>query len=409
MGYFFEKALRMYDFLSNFKGFESIRNERLKILDDVKLSLANDKTLSQEKKDVAISDTEKGCDINFIKPIECVVEGYIEKYTKIKTIIKTPSGLSIGIWHHDLINPFTEIGIGTGDFVRAFGSLKLNRVGELESNAYIYGVKKYIPETKPETKDVKDAETNKQATKTKPETNDNEIKKGLDDCEETQKPPKQTPPPENNGNWSNSNGRSNKYAPTITKEGFEISDEGMHFIASMFKDKYHIKVLEASTFAMEDILVFKDGYYQRNGEKILRKELKDILGVEYTIGWYNTMYQHLKAMDYPINRSDFLQRPCTTNLLNGIFDYSNGKAEFVPRKDPNDFWDYNFDYIIPINYDPCATCPDIDETLYKILADRIERGFTDEELLHPSPELYQQLMDTPGLKEQWDKEAVGQN
>jgi putative DNA primase/helicase len=316
----------------------------------------------------------------------CYIEGIVISLTNFgKMVVGMNNGQRMVVYAHDLLK---HTDVSKGDKVRLVGDLK---VDTNQLYAYVIGCLPYIREEKPK-------EESKNENKS-----DESVKKGIDDCEETQKPPKQTPP-ENNGNGSNSNGRSNKYAPTITKEGYEISDEGMHFIASMFKDKYHIKVLEASTFAMEDILVFKDGYYQRNGEKILRKELKDILGVEYTIGWYNTMYQHLKAMEYPINRSDFLQRPCTTNLLNGIFDYSSGKVEFIARKYPNDFWDYNFDYIIPINYDPDATCPDIDEMLYKILVDRIERGFTDEELMKPSPELYQQIMDTPSLKEQWDKE-----
>lgn len=181
IGSFPEKALKVYDFLSNLESFESIRNKRIKIVDDAKESVSKS-GVSQAEIDKAIKDAEDKSDINFTNPVECVIEGCIEKYnTKIKTTIKTPSGLSIGIWHHDLVNPFKEIGIGSGDFVRAFGKVKNGKNG-YEMNAYIYGIKKYIPV--PEVKATEPAEDNtKDEIKKAADIKDFIIKRGLDDCE----------------------------------------------------------------------------------------------------------------------------------------------------------------------------------------------------------------------------------
>ena len=205
----------------------------------------------------------------------------------------------------------------------------------------------------------------------------------------------------------------------------KITLEDEQQFALRLKDAYHIKTIEATKIDQEEIWVWRGGYYQKNGDatihtEVLNSELiknetdedgelvyckKINLGGEnekevicdkdesgsyiksltllYNMRNFNSILNFIKAQTRN-PRDAVYQIPNTINLLNGVLIIKTiGKkteVEFLPRdkEQPSDnkgeeegrFWDYNFQYILPVKYDSKLSCPEISLLMNKILIDK---------------------------------------
>ena len=188
----------------------------------------------------------------------------------------------------------------------------------------------------------------------------------------------------------------------------KITPEDEIQFALRLKDAYHIKTVEATKVEQEEIWVWKGGYYQKNGDATIHtevlnselikneteteeekekreedsKELKTYK-LNYTMHNYSHILNYIKAQTRT-TRDIIFQVPNTINLLNGVLIIKTiGKkteVEFLSRdkEQPSDnkgedegrFWDYNFQYILPVRYDPKLSCPEISLLMNKILIDK---------------------------------------
>lgn len=145
--------------------------------------------------------------------------------------------------------------------------------------------------------------------------------------------------------------------------------EELHQIADSLVERFHIWTIEASSFNLEEIWCWYDGYYHKNGEAIIRAEVLSPDSV-YKDGDLRQIISYVKART-TISRDRLKQRSYCANLKNGILDYTDTKnIKFIPRTENSDFHEYNFTYILPVNYDPSAQCPEIELILQQILIDK---------------------------------------
>ena len=155
------------------------------------------------------------------------------------------------------------------------------------------------------------------------------------------------------------------------KRDERISDKAIFDLAGNIALKFHTVVLRANSLQQEEVLSYKDGWYQECGEADIRKEVGDELKELNDHSLFSKIIHHIKSsFSIPQYREEFKPRPFCVNLLNGVLDYSTGVAVFHERKNPSDFATYNFRYIIPVKYDPDAKCPKIQNTIYQILVDK---------------------------------------
>lgn len=188
----------------------------------------------------------------------------------------------------------------------------------------------------------------------------------------------------------------------------KINPEDEVQFALRLRDKYHIKTVEATKVEQEEIWVWKGGYYQKNGDATIHTEvltatcLKDETETEsekrnreeeeeklqtyelnYTMQNYGHILNYIKSYSR-YTRKNVVQRPNTINLLNGVLVIKTldkrTEVEFLSRdkEQPSDnkgedegrFWDYNFQYILPVKYDTKLSCPEISLLMNKILIDK---------------------------------------
>lgn len=137
-------------------------------------------------------------------------------------------------------------------------------------------------------------------------------------------------------------------------------------------EKYHIKTLPARKDG--EMWVWNGKYYNRYGQQEIAAELLN--GQD---GRYLTPSDADKVLKYIASVSlTGKQDPKSRciNLENGVLEYDViGQIIFKKREDISAPWDYNFTNIVPIVYDPAATCPIIDTVLQQILVDK---GITEQ-------------------------------
>lgn len=150
---------------------------------------------------------------------------------------------------------------------------------------------------------------------------------------------------------------------TDTKEIAEGNKlENLHILANILIQKYNIKTIRADTLSMEEVWIFKDGKYDKNGESVIQDE---VLGYDtnYTTGNYNQIINYIKSSGTRVDRDLAKPKPNSINVKNGILVYDeSGKIELIPHNP-----DYNFTYMLPVNYDPNMKCPKISKLLTDIL------------------------------------------
>lgn len=140
--------------------------------------------------------------------------------------------------------------------------------------------------------------------------------------------------------------------------------QAMQNLANLLKNKYHIKTIEASTLYLEELWVWKNNFYNRNGESTIHSEIFFEDGL-YNKADYSFILDKIKGQTRTTREEINSTKFECTNIINGTIHYDNKNIRFVPRNE--DDHKYNFNYIIPVEYDKDATCPEIDKILKDVL------------------------------------------
>lgn len=121
---------------------------------------------------------------------------------------------------------------------------------------------------------------------------------------------------------------------------------------------YHFKTLRDT----EQVLCYKNGYYQYNGEALIKEKAEEIFGELITTRGVNEIIGHVQRSTY-IDRDKADAEPTILNLKNGLYNIKTN--EFLPHTP-----EHIITARIPIKYDPTADCPEIK----KFLKDIAENG-----------------------------------
>lgn len=106
------------------------------------------------------------------------------------------------------------------------------------------------------------------------------------------------------------------------------------------------------------MLVYKDGWWQPGGEKVVKEEANERLGREYRKGRVTNVVAWVEEQHYT-KRQKFQPPEQKINVRNGVYDLEKG--ELVDH-DP----EYNFTFKIDYDYDSGAECPHIDQFLSEV-------------------------------------------
>ena len=106
------------------------------------------------------------------------------------------------------------------------------------------------------------------------------------------------------------------------------------------------------------ILVYKNGWWQPHGQKVIKEEANERLGREYRRGRVTNVVSCIEEQNYT-DRQKFQPPERKINVKNSVYDLENG--ELVDH-DPK----YNFTFKIDYDYDSGAECPNIDQFLSEL-------------------------------------------
>lgn len=130
-------------------------------------------------------------------------------------------------------------------------------------------------------------------------------------------------------------------------------------LGEYFKDKKFVPpllaedIIETHHFITmmdnEELFVYQDGYYQPEGEILVKQECKERLQDLYRIHYANEVIAYIKASTYTRRKEE---PPNLLPLANGILDLTSKELQpYSPE--------YMFFNKLDIKYDPDATCPNI--------------------------------------------------
>ena len=118
---------------------------------------------------------------------------------------------------------------------------------------------------------------------------------------------------------------------------------------------YHFKTLRDT----EQVLCYKDGYFQYNGEAIIKEKSEEIFGALISTHGVNEIIGHVQRSTH-IDRDNVDANPTLLNFENGLYNIKTN--EFTPHT-PN----HIITARIPVKYDPNADCPEIKQFLRDIV------------------------------------------
>ena len=118
---------------------------------------------------------------------------------------------------------------------------------------------------------------------------------------------------------------------------------------------YHFKTLRDT----EQVLCYKDGYYQYNGEAPIKEKAEEIFGVLISTHGVNEIIGHIQRSTY-IDRDNVDADPTLLNFKNGLFSIKTNK--FTPHTPK-----HIITTRIPVKYDQDADCPEIKQFLRDIV------------------------------------------
>ncbi|WP_207587078.1 phage/plasmid primase, P4 family [Halomontanus rarus] len=106
------------------------------------------------------------------------------------------------------------------------------------------------------------------------------------------------------------------------------------------------------------MLVYKNGWWQPQGRKVVEEEANVRLGQEFMKSRVSNVVEYIKTGNY-IKRQEFRPPKRKINLQNGVYDLDQG--ELVDHNP-----DYHFTFKINYPYDSGASCPKIDRFLTEV-------------------------------------------
>jgi len=110
----------------------------------------------------------------------------------------------------------------------------------------------------------------------------------------------------------------------------------------------------------EQIYVYSEGYYQPYAESLIKQECKARLEEEYRINRVHEVADFIKASTFQNRREEM---PNLVPLKNGVLDLDTMKLKTHSPE-------YMFFNLLPVDYDPNATCPKIQKFLEEITASK---------------------------------------
>lgn len=134
-----------------------------------------------------------------------------------------------------------------------------------------------------------------------------------------------------------------------------------HAIANELIKKYAIKTIKANTIAMEEVRIYKDGYYHINGIPSINDDILQN-SEHFNDGDFRQILSLIKAKNTRVERDDIEIPDNFENLNNGVLCYKDGHIALLEHEPI-----YNFTYKIPVNYISEAKCPKIDSVVKVIL------------------------------------------
>lgn len=108
-----------------------------------------------------------------------------------------------------------------------------------------------------------------------------------------------------------------------------------------------------------NILVYKDGTYHRDGQTYIREIATELMGEKATRHYRAEIIDHIKSMTY-IERDDFTADAKYIILENGVYNLETG--DLTPHTP--EIYSLNK---LPVKYDPDADCPTIRKFLHDIM------------------------------------------
>ena len=136
-------------------------------------------------------------------------------------------------------------------------------------------------------------------------------------------------------------------------------DGNGHFIPKRLGDellkRYNFKTMADN----REIYIYQAGVYLPNGESIIREEVRERLSDQTTSHLVNEVLEHIRDLT-TVKRDYFNQDLNLICLENGVYDFETGQLK--PHSP-----DVLFLQKHPINFDPNAQCPKIEEFLKQIL------------------------------------------
>jgi len=138
------------------------------------------------------------------------------------------------------------------------------------------------------------------------------------------------------------------------------------FIPSRVSEDIMKKINIVTMADTSEILVYdeKTGCYCPNGEHLVRKMVKDILG-DLSIERYGNEVIYDISLSTMTQRTEFDKEDGCVNLQNGYYDIKNRQFfQHTPKK--------LFTKALPFTYDPHATCPHFDKFIESTGVDTVE-------------------------------------
>jgi putative DNA primase/helicase len=159
---------------------------------------------------------------------------------------------------------------------------------------------------------------------------------------------------------------------------FEYFEPKTHrFLAKVLGDdimqKYQFRTFKDN----KEILFWTSKMWERNAEVIIHKEVQKRLHDHTKSHYVKEVTTYVKGETY-FDRKDFMPPLHLINLQNGVYDQVT--RELLPHNP-----DFMFTHMLPIVYDPAATCPEFDKFLDQVQPDPLLRDLLWEhvgELLH---------------------------
>ena len=141
-------------------------------------------------------------------------------------------------------------------------------------------------------------------------------------------------------------------------KGNQYLDEHGKFVPKLLADELMDEYCFITMRDNEQIYVYQDGFYQPYAESLVKQECKAELEEEYRITRVKEVLDFIKASTFQNRREE---APNLVPLKNGVLDIDT--IELKPHSP-----EYMFFNLLPLEYDPDATCPKIKKFLAEITA-----------------------------------------